>query len=125
MGVRLVVYTRPGCIFCEQVLKLLAQADVAFQQIHVSNPEQQDKLIARYYTRTFPIVIADGHCIGSYAHILQLYSDGRLAKLYGSSPEPKTSAPPPPPESQSRRSLTGDMGRLYRALTDDPKKQSK
>ena len=133
MAAHVVVYTRPLCLFCQQVLDLLQKARVVYQQIEVPVREDQDRLVQCYDARSFPIVLADGKYLGGYAHLLQLFSEGRLQKLGQASeaasaattalPPSARSNPQGMPASRVPRSLVGDMSLLFKALKDEPKKK--
>jgi len=76
-----VLYTRPGCIFCQQVQELLRDAGVIFRVQAVNERSQQEELAERFAARSFPIVVVDGIYLGGFTHIVHLHSSGRLARI--------------------------------------------
>src|SRR5262249_48606983 len=80
-----VVYTRPGCIFCHQVQELMRDAGIRFRVALIEDRAQQEELVVRHAARSFPIVLVDGVYLGGFTHVVHLHSSGRLARL-GESP---------------------------------------
>ncbi|MEO8877270.1 MAG: glutaredoxin [Polyangiaceae bacterium] len=74
----MIVYSRPGCMFCSQVEGLLRNAGIRFEAIEITSREEQDGLISRFDTRSFPVVLVDGEFLGGFTHIVKLHAEGRL-----------------------------------------------
>jgi glutaredoxin len=126
MHTQVLVYTRPLCLFCHQVLELLHRSGVVFEQRDVVDRGQQEVLIACYRSPAFPIVLVDGSYVGGYAHVLHLHSQGRLEKLNAREGPPAAPAPPPTdkPSQRSLPSLMQTMSRLQRSLNEEDGKKA-
>lgn len=85
-----VVYRRPGCMFCSQVEELLRDNGIPFSSVDVEDRSEQERLCVHYDALAFPLVLADDRYIGGFTHVIQLHSDGRLqAALLGIPDEPR------------------------------------
>jgi glutaredoxin 3 len=93
---RVVVYTRPLCLFCGQVTDLLAEAGIPFDRHEASTIEEEQRLALQYGAAAYPIVVVDGAYLGGFTHIVKLHAEGRLVNLRVDS-----TVPPPPPSSTS------------------------
>jgi glutaredoxin len=114
---RVIVYTRPLCLFCEQVADLLTESCIPFEKLELVSAEEQRALSQRYDAANFPIVIAGGAYIGGFTHIVRLHATGRLSELLGppgsvtSASTSSTSSIPPPPTPRVRN-WTSQMSEL-------------
>lgn len=115
---RVIVYTRPLCLFCDQVIALLTEASVPFEKQELTSPEEQRALSQRYDAATFPIVTAGGAYVGGFTHMVRLHATGRLSELSGppgavsSAPSAKSSSSFPPPPTPRARTWTSQMSEL-------------
>jgi len=96
------VLTRPGCLFCSQVVELLRSASVPFETREVAERDEQQRVALEHGAHSFPIVLVDGVYLGGYAHIVRLSGDGRLHQL-GAPTAQRALSPPPPRQSWSSR----------------------
>ena len=79
---RIRVYTVPGCLDCTAVKALLRQADVAFEEVHVSDiPNSREALALLSGLQSVPQVYLDGRFIGQVAEVRHLVMTGRLSRL--------------------------------------------
>ncbi|HEX7666453.1 MAG TPA: glutaredoxin domain-containing protein [Polyangiaceae bacterium] len=116
----IVVYSRPGCMFCVQVEDLLDGAGIRYRPLEIVSREEQDQLMARHDARSFPVVLVDGKYLGGFTHIVKLHSEGRLAQLgQDASEPPKDDAPTSTPgpresgtQSVARASTLSDLAKL-------------
>jgi len=77
-----VVYRRPGCMFCEQVEEILVENGVPFER------HEQEAISRRHGALAFPLVLVGGNYIGGFTHVVQLHSEGRLrAVMLGEKPQ--------------------------------------
>jgi glutaredoxin 3 len=77
----LIIYTRPTCILCAQVKEQLTKAGLAFKSIDVADLGEQERLVARFGARSFPLLVVRGKYLGGYTHLVHLLTTGRLAAL--------------------------------------------
>lgn len=111
---RVIIYTRPLCLFCDQVSDLLTEACIPFEKLELVSAEEQRALSQRYDAANFPIVIAGGAYVGGFTHIVRLHATGRLSELLGppgSVTSASTSSIPPPPTPRAR-AWTSQMSEL-------------
>lgn len=87
----MLVYTRPGCLFCSQVVELLQAEQVPFKVCEVESREEQQRIAIEFGAQSFPFVVVDGAYLGGYAHVLRLAGEGRLRRL--GSPTQEASVP--------------------------------
>ena len=79
---RIRVYTVPGCLDCTAVKALLRQADVAFEEVDVSDiPNSREALALLSGLQSVPQVYLDGRFIGQVAEVRHLVMTGRLSRL--------------------------------------------
>lgn len=120
----ILVYSRPGCMFCMQVEDLLTDAGVRFRALEISSREEQDGLMSRHDARSFPVVLVDGKYLGGFTHIVKLHSEGRLATLARSAGDPPTLEEEPSAASResgtqsvARSGSLGDLAKLGELLS--------
>jgi glutaredoxin len=77
----IVLYSRPGCMFCAQVGTMLRDADISFRVIDVPDRSAQNDLILQWNARAFPLVVVDGSYIGGFTHVVRLHAQGRLRHI--------------------------------------------
>ncbi len=83
-----VVYRRPGCMFCEQVEEILVENGVPFESVEVKERHEQEAISRRHGALAFPLVLVGGNYIGGFTHVVQLHSEGRLrAVMLGEKPK--------------------------------------
>ncbi len=75
------LYSRPGCMFCAQVAALLRESGIQFHTLDVPERAAQDELVARYDARAFPLVLVNDEYIGGFTHVVRLHSQGRLRSI--------------------------------------------
>ena len=79
---RIRVFTVPGCLDCAAVKALLRQADVAFEEVDVSDiPNSREALALLSGLQSVPQVYLDGRFIGQVAEVRHLVMTGRLSRL--------------------------------------------
>jgi glutaredoxin len=76
-----VLYSRPGCMFCAQVGTMLRDAEVTFRVVDVPDRAAQNELIVQWNARAFPLVLVDGSYIGGFTHVVRLHAQGRLRHI--------------------------------------------
>ena len=112
-----VLYSRPGCMFCAQVGTMLRDAEVQFRVIDVPDRAAQNELIVQWNARAFPLVLVDGSYIGGFTHVVRLHAQGRLQHIAsGDNPvvSPEDAAkpdevPPTRPRIASSTDLTSKL----------------
>ncbi len=115
-----VVYTRTGCMFCQQVQDMLAEANVVFRVDQIEDRVEQDRLCEKYAALSFPLVLAGGYYIGGFTHIVKLFSEGRLPAI--ASDDAKLLSEPPPRSLAASRPRAGGLSG-YAALGEYFKKK--
>jgi glutaredoxin len=83
MGERLTLYTRPGCILCAQVREQLRLARLRFEEVEVTEQEDQAQLLRRAKAAGFPALFLGERYVGGYTHVIYLLTQGRLQSLSG------------------------------------------
>ena len=79
---QITVYTTEPCSFCVRVKQLLAQRDVAFEEINLSkDPEGRAQLVARTGMLSFPQVVIGDEVLGGFRETLEADRSGRLREL--------------------------------------------
>jgi len=112
--VDVVVYSRPGCMFCSQVEGLLRSAGVKFESLEITSRDEQDDLMSHHDARSFPVVLVGGKYLGGFTHIVKLHAEGRLQRIGA---DPETSLPHAPsqrlplPPSRRPSDIPGDARR--------------
>ncbi|MFW6067298.1 MAG: glutaredoxin family protein [Myxococcota bacterium] len=94
------VYRRPGCMFCEQVEELLRENHIDFRTEDVADRDEQERVSRRYGALAFPLVVVDGQYVGGFTHVIQLHAEGRLRAVMSGRPHD-------PPKRPSTPSKTG------------------
>jgi glutaredoxin 3 len=105
---KIVLYTRPTCLFCEQVRDLFRDGGIPFREVVVSDVVQQMELMEKCDARSFPVVFVDDIYIGGFTHIVHLHSQGRLKELLGGELELELPAPTELRGSEYPRSPVSD-----------------
>lgn len=87
MSVKVEIYTKTFCPYCERAKELLRIKGVPFIEHTVSdNPDLAAELRRRGATDTVPGVFIDGRLIGSCAELFELDENGSLDRLLASTP---------------------------------------
>ena len=81
-----IVHTRPLCLFCAQVIDMLREAKVPFEEIEIVDRQEQERLVTQHGALSFPLVLAGDKYIGGFTHIVRLHSSGRLGRLATDAP---------------------------------------
>ena len=63
----LVIYTKPGCPYCEQAMNHYTQAGVAFEEYDAQNDKERQREMLEYTGGdvTVPAIVENGVYIGS------------------------------------------------------------
>jgi glutaredoxin 3 len=108
-----VLYSRPGCMFCAQVGMMLRDADVSFRVVDVPDRAAQNELIVQWNARAFPLVLVDGSYIGGFTHVVRLHSQGRLRQIASADssviPPQGVSNPEEAPPTRPRMASSTDL----------------
>ncbi|MEO8877272.1 MAG: glutaredoxin domain-containing protein [Polyangiaceae bacterium] len=107
MAREVVVYTRTGCMFCQQVKDMLTEAKIDFRTEQVEDRLEQDRLCERHGALSFPLVLIGQHYIGSFTHIVKLASESRLVDILSDDPSVRESVPAAMPKPV--RPLSGGL----------------
>jgi glutaredoxin len=78
---RLTLFTRPGCILCEQVRCHLREAQLRFDEVEVKDQSRQIELLRQAGTAGFPALFLGTRYLGGFTHIVYLLTRGRLQSL--------------------------------------------
>ncbi len=79
----IVIYTTSTCPYCNAAKRLLAQKQVAFEEISVDGAPEKRAEMSRLAEgrRTVPQIFIDGRPIGGCDDLYALESDGQLDRL--------------------------------------------
>jgi len=77
------IYTRRWCGYCTGALRLLAQKDVAFEEIDTTGNHELRRWLARTAggRTTVPQIFIDGRSIGGYDELKALDRTGELDRM--------------------------------------------
>ena len=65
-----IVWTKPGCTFCEMAKSLLEQKGIEFEERNIGSGWTRDQLMEAVPTaRSLPQIFLDGEYIGTYTHL--------------------------------------------------------
>lgn len=78
---RITIYTKPHCNFCFAAKNTLARRGLAFEEIPVTNPAEEEEMMKITGGRTVPQILLDGVPMGGYAELAELDREGGLEKL--------------------------------------------
>jgi len=101
----LIVYSRPGCLFCKQVEELFTENGIRHKTVLITELDRQNELAASAGAKSFPLVFRDDKFVGGFTHVVHLHALGRLKELEATGPQrspaqaavaPKSSATPDP-----------------------------
>ena len=102
----LIVYSRPGCLFCKQVEELFNENGIRHKTVLITELDRQNELAASAGAKSFPLVFRDDKFVGGFTHVVHLHALGRLKELEAAGPQrspapdasaaPKSSANPEP-----------------------------
>jgi glutaredoxin 3 len=77
-----VIYTIPGCGYCDHAMKLLKERGVSFRKIDVSvDRDKWADLIRETGAHTVPYIFISGQYIGGCSDLISLDQSGELKKL--------------------------------------------
>lgn len=85
---QLTLYTRPGCILCEQVRRHLRDAELRFDEVEVKDQSRQAELLRQAGTAGFPALFLGVRYVGGFTHIVYLLTRGRLQSLASAPSDP-------------------------------------
>lgn len=78
------IYTTPVCPFCVRAKRLLAERDIAYDEVDVSADDAlRAEVMRRTGRRTVPQIFIDAKSIGGYEELAALDAAGSLAGLRG------------------------------------------
>ena len=105
------LYSRPGCMFCAQVGTMLRDAAIPYRVIDVPDRTEQNVLIEQWNARAFPLVLVDGEYIGGFTHVVRLHSQGRLRNIVSPDGTLPSDAPQPAegPPTRPRMASSTDL----------------
>ena len=92
----LVLYSRPGCLFCKQVGDLFTEEGLPHQTVVITDLARQNELIGKTDTKSFPLVFFGQQFVGGFTHVVFLHSMGRLKELLVEPNAPGTTELPTP-----------------------------
>lgn len=72
------MYSKPRCILCAQVLKILSSEGIRVSSTEVRDPMERTRLLEHFGVATFPVVLVGDRVIGGFSHVVHLLADGRL-----------------------------------------------
>jgi thioredoxin reductase (NADPH) len=80
----IVMYTKPGCPYCEMARRLLAEKGQSWQEIDVlAEPACRDEMIERTRRRTVPQILLGERHLGGFEDLAALEQSGQLDALLG------------------------------------------
>lgn len=78
---KVVIYTTPWCPYCMQAKILLAQKDIAYEEVDVSaDPVLRDQMSERAGRHTVPQIFINGAAIGGCDELYALERSGELER---------------------------------------------
>jgi glutaredoxin 3 len=73
------IYTKDPCPFCVRAINLLNELNVPFEEIDLTNREDEIQRIKNETGwRTVPIIMVDGQLIGGYTDLKALVDEGKF-----------------------------------------------
>ena len=70
-----IVWTKPGCPFCDMAKTLLDQKGIEYEERNIGNGWTREQLIEAVPTaKTVPQVFLDNKYIGTYQHLKEHFS---------------------------------------------------
>jgi len=79
---RVELYTTPSCPFCVRAKRLLAERQIAYAEIDVSEDDDlRADVMQRTGRRTVPQIFIDGRSIGGFEELAALDAAGELRDL--------------------------------------------
>lgn len=85
-ALRVVVYTKDYCSFCNRAKALLRSKNVDFEEIDVTHDQHlQEEVLRLSGRRTVPQILIDGESVGGFDDLRQLDLTGELDGLLGNS----------------------------------------
>lgn len=91
----LVLYTRPGCLFCKQVEELFVEEKLPHRVVEITSLEKQNEVLGPTGSKAFPLVFFNAAFVGGFTHVVHLHSLGRLQELA----QPATGSELPKPKA--------------------------
>jgi glutaredoxin 3 len=69
--VKVVIYTKANCSYCEQAKSLLIKKNIAYSELYISEPDILDQLKDLVSgVKTVPQIFIDGAHIGGYTELV-------------------------------------------------------
>lgn len=82
MQKKVVIYTKPGCPYCEDAKELFTKKGIKFEEIQVDkNPEQLAEMIKLSNRRSVPQIFINNKSIGGFEELSKLATSGELDTL--------------------------------------------
>jgi thioredoxin reductase (NADPH) len=82
--ISIVMYTKPGCPYCEMARRLLAEKGQSWQEIDViAEPARRDEMIERTRRRTVPQIFLGDRHLGGFEDLAALEQSGELDTRLG------------------------------------------
>ena len=79
---RVELYTTPSCPFCVRAKRLLAERQIAYTEIDLSEDDDlRAEIMERTGRRTVPQIFIDGRSIGGFEELATLDAAGELREL--------------------------------------------
>lgn len=67
------LYTKDNCTYCHQAKELLKANKFFYEEKKLNKDFTKEWLLEIYPgTKTFPVVVVDGYCIGGYANLAEM-----------------------------------------------------
>lgn len=80
--VKVVIYSKANCPFCDMAKNVFDAQDVAFEEIRVDlDPNKLQEMITRSQRRTVPEIFINDQHIGGYDDLAALIKSGKLQEL--------------------------------------------
>lgn len=77
------LYTRPDCMWCLAIKRLLSAQGVQWQERVVNDPEVAQEMVASTGRRSVPQLVAGGRALGGYEEVKALADAGTLHDALG------------------------------------------
>jgi len=78
-----IIYTRPGCPYCEKAIKLFTELNIPFSEVDIYDDEKSKAELFRISGfRTFPQIfvwsVRSENCLGGFDDVNALHEAGEL-----------------------------------------------
>lgn len=80
---KVIVFSRPGCKYCDNTRVFLNTLDIPFNEIKL-NPNdknyetKRDQLFNYYHHHSYPIIVIDNQLLGGYSDLVNAYDTLKL-----------------------------------------------